>query len=128
MPTAPDPNNSIKRFSTTATVYPHLPDAQVGDSVHTTTDFGTPVTITCNIQPVRDPEQFAPGDLGEQERGGERLRCSVPKSETGKVDADDSLDWDGRAWRLTERQFARYSDFERYVLVPDNRRTHGSQT
>ena len=123
----PSPNNVIDRFDTTVTVYGHLPDESVGDSHYVDDGFGAPTDLTVSIRPDT-ADAFGVRDLGQTTDGGERLICMVPTENADQIDIDASIDYDGQAWRVTKRQVASRNDFERYLLLPDTRRTVGNRT
>lgn len=123
----PDPNDSIRRFSTTVAVYPSTATETVGESIYSAEDFGPPVEITARIR-ADEPPNFTQDELGERDAGGMRLKCVVPASETDAIKPSDSVDFDGNAWRVVEREPAPHNEFERFLLVPDPRRTAGSQS
>lgn len=116
----PDPNHVITRES--ITVYPDT-GGQVGDSAYVSEQFGDPHEIVASVRPdTDDPSQFNVDAIGGVDEGGERLILNVPTAHIDAVEIDDSVDYKSQAWRLTERQTATRFDFERYLLVPDNRR------
>lgn len=121
-----DPNNSLEKFAVTVTVYPRTPDDTAGDSVWGDDMFGVPYDVEIPIRPA-DALPFSIAELGQTNEGGERLVADVPTHHTDDVDTDDSIDYDGRAWRVTERQYANRNDIERYRLIPDTRRAFGEQ-
>lgn len=123
----PSPNNTISRFATPVTVYPNIGVDWRSDSVYGDDAFGDPITVRMSIRPA-DALPFSIADLGQTDEGGERQIADVPASETENVGIDDSIDYDGRAWRVTERQYAGRNKFVRYRLVPDNRRSHGARS
>lgn len=122
----PDPNNAIRRFSTTVAVYPSTATDTVGDSVYSTDDFGQPTDIRARIR-AADPADHTQDELGERDAAGMRLYCVVPVAETAHISVDDSVDYDGQAWRVSEREPAPHTGFERFRLLPDPRRTADQQ-
>lgn len=126
-PNRPSPNHTIERFATPVTVYPHGQNAGDDHSEYADDSFGDPVTVNVSIRPA-DAMAFRITDLGQTDEGGERLYANVPASETDRVSADDSVDYDGTAWRFTERQHASRYEFDRYRLIPDTRRRFGRRS
>lgn len=120
----PSPNNTIRRFATTVTVYPNLGVDWRSDSVYGDDEFGDPFEVEMTIRPA-DALPFDVGDLGQTDEGGELQIADVPAPTADRLATDDSVDYDDRAWRLTERQYANRHGFVRYRLIPDNRRSYG---
>lgn len=121
-----DPNNSLEKFAVPVTVYPRNPEDTAGGSVWADDLFGTPYEVEIAIRPG-DAFPFAITDIGQTDEGGERLIADVPTHHTDDVKPDDSIDYDERAWRVTQRQYANRNDMERYRLELDTRRAHGEQ-
>ena len=123
----PNPNHVIDRFATTVTVYPNLGVDWRSDSVYGDDAFGDPFEARMTIRPA-DALPFSIADLGQTDEGGERQIADVPASVAESVAVDDSVDYDDRAWRVTERQYANRHGFVRYRLIPEDRRSYGKRS